>query len=302
MQPIPKGIDATKFLEELNRTETVPLAIKPITLLFLLSVFKTHDRLPKTRTELYEAGCRLLCEEANLNRQDLKAIGGTGHLSTGQRMVIASRIAAVSLLCRKPTIHTGGAGRALVDEDVPISELAGGREILNGVHLPVTEDHIREVLNTGLFSSRGASRMGFAHQTYAEFLAARYLDLCDLPSRKLLGVLRHQGDPEGHVVPQLSETAAWLTASNREVLAALVRGDPQVLLDADAAALSEDDRSLIVGSLLDALQSGRANDRDWDLHRQYTKLQYPGLADQLGPWIIDKNRDMPQGMPQSTSP
>jgi len=287
-----EGIDTAKFLEELNRTETVPLAIKPITLLFLLSAFKAHDRLPKTRTELYEAGCRLLCEEASLNRQDLKAIGGTGHLSTDQRMVIASRIAAVSLLCRKPTIHTGTSLQVLPEEDVPISELTGGREILNGVHLPVMEDHIREVLGTGLFSSRGASRMGFAHQTYAEFLAARYLDLCDLPSRKLLAVLRHQGDPEGHVVPQLSETAAWLAASNREVLAALVRDDPQVLLGADAAALSEDDRSLIVGSLLDALQNGRANHSDWDLHRQHAKLQHPGLAEQLRPWINDKNHDI----------
>ncbi|NQV36056.1 MAG: hypothetical protein HQ515_25420, partial [Phycisphaeraceae bacterium] len=287
-----EGINATMFFEELNRTETIPLAIKPITLLFLLSAFKPHGHLPKTRTELYEAGCRLLCEEMNPNRLDLRDHGGAGHLSTDQRMVIASRIAAVSLYCRKPAIHIGTSPQVLDNEDVPISELAGTKETLSGSHLPVTEDYIREVIGTGLFSSRGAYRMGFDHQTFAEFLAARYLDHSSLSSGKLLGMLRHQGDPEAHIVPQLSETAAWLAARNREVFDALVRSNPQVLLRADAAALSAEDRSSVVESLLNALQTGQANDQDWDLHRHYIKLKHPGLADQLRPWITEKNRDL----------
>jgi hypothetical protein len=39
----------------------------------------------------------------------------------------------------------------------------------------VTDNDVREVLDTGLFSSRGGVRLGWAHQSYAEFLAALYL-------------------------------------------------------------------------------------------------------------------------------
>jgi len=44
----------------------------------------------------------------------------------------------------------------------------------------LSENNIRETLGTGLFSSRGIDLMGFAHQTYAEFLSGRYLHLNNL--------------------------------------------------------------------------------------------------------------------------
>ena len=38
-----------------------------------------------------------------------------------------------------------------------------------------SDEDVREVLDTGLFSARGERRMGWAHQTYEEFLGANYL-------------------------------------------------------------------------------------------------------------------------------
>ena len=101
-----EGIDSRQFFAELNRTESVPLAIKPITLSFLISVFKSQGRFPNTRLELYEVGCTRLCEELNSSRRDLRLERGTGQLSAEQRVTIASRIAAVSIFCRKPIIFT----------------------------------------------------------------------------------------------------------------------------------------------------------------------------------------------------
>ena len=53
--------------------------------------------------------------------------------------------------------------------------LASGTEFVGEDEFPVGEDAVREALGTGLFSARGPERLGWAHQTYAEFLAAHYL-------------------------------------------------------------------------------------------------------------------------------
>ena len=285
-----EGIDPERFFAELRRTESIPLAIKPITLKFLLSVFKSHGQFPTSRQELYELGCLRLCEEANPLRQDLRLHGGTGHLSAEQRMATASRIAAVSLFCRKPVITTGDLPARASAEKAPIASFVGGSEPVGAEQVDASDDAIREVVGTGLFSSRGPGRMGFAHQTYAEFLASRYLAMHMVPPDKVLALLRHPDDPDGRIVPQLHETAAWIAGTNSDILRAIVHVDPQVLLRGDAANLTEADRRLIVNALLLALEERRATDRDWGLYRHYFKLEHVGLAEQLRAWMVDSGK------------
>ena len=54
-----------------------------------------------------------------------------------------------------------------------------------------TDDDVREVLDTGLFSSRGEGRMGWAHQAYGEFLAGLYLFERGVPAETVLKMLLH---------------------------------------------------------------------------------------------------------------
>ncbi len=61
--------DAAGFLEEVARRDAEPLAIKPITLRFLLEEYRRNQRLPPTRVELYEKGCTILCEEGSRSRE-----------------------------------------------------------------------------------------------------------------------------------------------------------------------------------------------------------------------------------------
>jgi hypothetical protein len=285
-----EGVDVDRFFAEVRRTESAPLANKPITLRFLLSAFKSCGQFPATRQELYELGCSKLCEEANPNRQDLRLSGGTGWLSAEQRMAVASRIAAVSLFCRKPVMITGSLPAQASSEEVLIASFVGGQEPAGAGQVDVSNEAVLEAVGTGLFSSRGPGRMGFAHQTYAEFLASRYLAMHAIPPDRVLSLLRHPEDPEGHVVPQLYEVAAWVAGTNSDVLRTTAQADPQVLLRGDAASLAEADRCLIVDALLVALDERRAADRDWDLYRQYHKLKHAGLAEQLRAWIADKSR------------
>lgn len=280
-----EGIDPEAFTDGLAQTESVPLAIKPVTLKFLLSVFRKQGELPNTRAELYEKGCTLLCEEQNAGRLDLRNAGGTGALSTERRLAIASRIAAVTVFCGKPSIFIGTLANGVTDEQTALHDLADD-------DVGVSERDVRETLGTGLFSSRGPDLMGFSHQTYAEFLAARYLLLHRLDTAKTLAILQHSGDRDGGIVPQLYQAAAWIAGQNAEVFTSIARNEPQILLRCDRGTLTERQRAELCESLLNALNDGRANDRDWDLHRHYVKLDHPGLGEELLPWIVETDGEV----------
>lgn len=67
-----KGFEPNGFLEEIGRKAVVPLAIKPITLEFLLNTYCRHNGQfsPNQKLhELYLEGCKLLCEEVNPSRR-----------------------------------------------------------------------------------------------------------------------------------------------------------------------------------------------------------------------------------------
>jgi predicted NACHT family NTPase len=166
------GLDHSTFLRKVDRMKAVPLAIKPVTLDFLINTYRRTGRFPSTQAELYLQGCRLLCEETNENRRDARLIGA---FTAEQRMAVAARIAAVTIFANKYAIWTGIDRGNVPEEDVTIQELHGRRENVNGNEFEVSEAAVKEALATGLFSSRGPNRIGWAHQTYAEFLAAYYL-------------------------------------------------------------------------------------------------------------------------------
>lgn len=69
------GLDADAFLQEIDHKAVVPLAIKPVTLEFLLNLYRKHGQFPATQTELYRQGCQLLCEETNASRRNARLTG-----------------------------------------------------------------------------------------------------------------------------------------------------------------------------------------------------------------------------------
>ena len=280
-----ENINSERFISELYRTETVPFAIKPVTLNFLFAIFKQESRFPGSRYDLYEKGCMLLCEEFNPNRQDLRMFGGVGHLTSKVRLNISSWIAAVSVFCRKPTIYDAKPITPVNQEEVTLSDLTGIEELIESKIENITENDIRVALGTGLFSSRGPNRMGFAHQTYAEFLAARYLLKIGMKTDNILSILKHQDDPEGNVVPQLYETSAWIAKSNKKIFSTIAETNAQILLRGDTENLKDEDRSVIVDSLLNALYLTHAHDRDWNIRRYYNRLSHSNIERQLRPWI-----------------
>lgn len=283
------GIDPEDFLEEIDRLEAVPLAIKPVTLNFLLKTYQRDGRFPSTQVALYDEGCKLLCAESSASRRDA---GQIGTISAAQRQLLAARIAAGLAFCGKSAIFTGSNPADARPDDLLLTELEGAEEAVSGLSIPAAEVQVREVLATGLFSGRGSHRLGFAHQTYAEFLAARFLVTRAFEPRKILTLLRHADDNEGRVVPQLHEVAAWVASMQPDVFGAIMATDPQVLLRSDVAKTDNRDKASLVASLLSMLDAERLVDFEWELRLQYSKLNHPKLAGQLAPYIRDRAKNI----------
>ena len=83
--------------------------------------------------------------------------------------------------------------------------MSGGTESVRGMRFNVNLKAVKETLATGLFNARGQYRLGWSHQTYAEFLAAHYLSIKRMKTDDIKSLIYHSGDPLNKLVPQLSE-------------------------------------------------------------------------------------------------
>jgi len=286
-----EGFSSDDFLKEIDQKDIVPLAIKPITLRFLLNTYRRHSgQFPSNQRlhELYLEGCKVLCEEINESRRGSNRIG---NLDTEQRLIVAARIAAVTIFTNRFAIWTGIDQGDIPAEDVFLQRLYFGCEKANGREVEVTREAIKEVLDTGLFSSRGLYRMGWAHQTYAEFLAAWYLTQHETSLAQIKNLIFSSEDLDQKLIPQLHETAAWLASMRLDILQETIKTDPDVLLQTDVPTDAEI-RESIVENLLTQYEEGKLFDRDRNNYRNYAKLKHPRLVEQLRPYICDFSKQI----------
>lgn len=286
-----EGFSSDKFLKEIDQKDVVPLAIKPITLKFLLNTYHSHHgQFPADQKlhELYLEGCKLLCEEVSKSRQ---ASNRVGNLDTAQRLIIAARIAAITIFTNQFAVWTGIDQGDVPDGDVLLQRLCFSYEKANGREFEITREAVKEVLDTGLFSSRGSHRMGWAHQTYAEFLAAWYLTQHKIPLAQITKLIFSSEDPDHKLISQLHETAAWLASIRLDVLQEIIKTDPDVLLQSDVPT-DAGVRAAIVENLLTQYEEGKLFDRDRNNYRYYGKLKHPGLVNQLRPYMCDSGRQV----------
>ena len=279
--------DPHKFLQEVENRAVGSFASKPVTLGFLVDLFKSNNHFPESQARLYEVGSQLLAQEDNESRIASRL---TGRLNVDKRMAIAARIAAVMVFSNRSTISDNLPGEEVEEGDMLATQLSGGYEIANDDIFEITEAHIKEVLDTGFFTLRPPSRLGWAHQTYKEYLAARYVVNAKLSAAEVMQLLTHPDDPEGKLVPQLHETAAWLAGMMPDLFRSIVRIDPDVLLRSDIAGVDEADKEALVGALLQLFEEERAAD-DWEFRARYRKLNHPGLEAQVRPFIRDKSKN-----------
>lgn len=217
--------------------------------------------------------------------------GFTGNLDAKHRLVIASRIAALLLFSNLSAIWISPEYVDMPNSDIAIRDISIGKESINQQEFPLDENCIKEVLSvTELFSSRGPHRIGFAHQTYAEFLAARYLVHHETPLEQVMKLIASSEDSEFRLIPQLHETAAWLAGMLPEVFREVMKTDPDVVLLSDVATAGETDKAALVESLLRLHNEEKLT---YQYHTWlYQNLNHPKLADQVQPYISDSTKSI----------
>ncbi len=294
------SLDAEAFLREVSLKQVEALAAKPVTLRFLLSFFAKQGSLPPTEAEIYAQGCLLLCdglEDVNARRSSSHA----RHLQPEQRLAVASRLAALSVFCNADSFSD--VPSQMQDGVLSLEQARGGGEkstSVNGLEsdFEVTQQGLEETLETGLFSSHGEGRLGWAHRTYVEFLAAHYLSQKQLAPRQITELYCHSGDPEQKIVPQLHETAArWVSLgldTSHAFFRLLLEREPEVLLLSDIAALTDADKLLLARALLEHVEFKTLPDLPT---RRLHVLRCSGLETLLKEWIEDdtKSPDARQG-------
>lgn len=275
-------LDADAFLEEVHQKELQPLASHPNTLNMLMSLFGRPDGLPRQRAELYRLGCETLAAERNPFRQESHL---AGKLTARQRMAIAGRIAAQMIFGHRSTIWRGDSWDAET-ADLLESDITGGTELAEGLDFPVDSHALRETIECALFSGRGEKRIGFAHQSYTEFLAAWHIHSHAIGAQRALSLLCHPDD--GRIPPQHAESGIWLAALDEAIFTSLVETEPLLLLRTDLSDTTDEQKAQLTGKLLSSFAARTEFDMDWGLRQHYRKLAYPGLSVQLHPYLTDK--------------
>jgi hypothetical protein len=283
-----RELDSDTFVRELVERDIVGLAIKPVTLNMLLDLAGDEEGLPISQLDVYARGLRHLVTEPGERRQRDRAT--RGKLTPGQRLAVARRIAGATVLTGRTAIRTNYAAQPSTDA-VTVGQMAGGTECDRAVGVPtpfsVSEDAVREVLGTGLFSARGDD-LGWAHQTYGESLAAGYLTCSEIPIGQVMTLLAAEAD-DGRIVPQLRDVAGWAAAMDQQTTDELARRDALVLLRGDVALADDDRKARLVEALL---QERVAQELDvWDPRnrRNLAALEHDGLAALLRPRLVDRS-------------
>lgn len=273
------------FLEEVAARGAIAFAAKPVTLDFLLQLKARHGTLPSRQLDLYRDGLMELCRDPNDWRQE-RRFGTT--LPAERRFALARRIAVLSILCQKPfvaRVEEGGVPPSTLLTRREIREVAGW-EVVGDRSWEFGDRDLDEVLGSGLFRGIG-TRAAWAHQTYAEFLAADYLVAQGFTPAQVEVLVLAPDDLDRRVVPQLHELAAWLAMIDETWRGRLIDHNADLLLRSDVAAMDETSRLNVAASYLQALDDERIEKTDRAL---YPRLAASGLAVVLRPFLLDRAR------------
>ncbi len=132
-----------------------------------------------------------------------------------------------------------------------------------------------------------ALRLGWAHQTYAEFLAARYVIRHGFDTEQKISLVTHPYSSR-LVIPQLVQATVCLVNMDPSLFDELVQDSPHVLLRSEASVWDSRQKSALTASFLKLIAELKLTDRDAEVRRSLGKLDHPDLASQLEPYIRDR--------------
>lgn len=272
-----RNIDGRDFCERIKAQGIESLALRPTQLEWLLNIDEAGGQQPEDKVALYWEGMRQLC-------QDPRQAADVEHLRA-----LAGRVGFVMMFGGLQSVWLGPERGDVSPSSIPLSRFARGAEHMDwGDEVPIGQDLLRALVESGLFTRGDPSHAIWAHQTYPEYLAARYVVTRGLPLSQMMGLITNPLDPSQKVLPGMLEVAAWMASMNSEVFDYLLQYDPNALVESDVALTDPEQRDCLVRALLSDLASGELLRTRWPQKGQYASLWFPGMGDVLIPFITDK--------------
>lgn len=221
--------DAELFLKEIESAGAWALATVPITLEMLL---EEPEHLTSSRTGLYERGSRRLLRgrqaPADLESDELK-----------RQFDKASHIAAVMMLSRKHSVDVEADGVHESSSALAVSDLLPDGESKNEERL------LRDILGSALF--HGTKERKWAHQSFAEFLAAHYLNNESILVKEILKMTL---TPDGKFASQLQDTLRWLIEMRSDLRAEVIERQPMLAFTTDMPCLADSEFRKLIEAVL----------------------------------------------------
>ena len=256
--------DPEQFLQNVEDADALPLATVPITLEMLLKE-PTYLNLNNSRVELYEHGLRRILKgkeaTSDLNDSELE-----------RRFEIASRIAAVMLFSRKHSIDVEASRVLESSSALAVSDLVW--EVAD----QDDEELIRKTLDTAIF--QGTGNRTWAHQSFAEYLAAHCLSNKNIPVEKILGMALA---PDEKFASDLHDTLRWLIEMRADILEEVVKRQPLLVLTSDMSHLNDREFGKIFAAVLSLDDPYVYSRETWNLRK--FRAGHPSAKSVLLPYL-----------------
>lgn len=271
-----EGIDGKRFIQALQQQDIESLAIRPPHLQWLLHRYKNSGTLLDSKADLFWEGMyQVAASEGATNNPDmLRALSG--------------RIAFLSMFGNKPILSPGDS-RGTSSDILFMRDAEGGTESTTVGEVDASLVALNETLHSGFFSAVSEGQVVWGHQSYPEFLAAKYLADLDLPIEQKLALLANPDDAERRIIPLLSEVAAWAASLDPRMLAALIDLDPERLVLSDVALNNKEARTALARGFLESLERGSIVPSRWYYHSELENLNGDHLHQTLLPFIVNRS-------------
>jgi hypothetical protein len=254
-----------RFVHALTEARLGRLSGYPGRIASVAKRWENSGDLPDSQSEALAFEIRELLSEYNSAHQ-------SDALNMRRKQVIAERLGAFTMFCSAERYRTDDRHEPNV---TAIGNLPFEAEPAEpGVEYPPS--HYREVLGTALFDLAPDGAIGFRHQQYAEFLAARYLVNRRVPAdkiRMLLSVTENGSLPSAMV-----GVAAWIAALKPDLIRSAVLSNATAFLKSRVDLPSDELRRDLVDRIL---TDAAAEDIDLLFGYRFTNLTHPGLEAQL---------------------